>query len=68
MSDTRVTNDYIGTWQVQDGFMMLVLTNTSDPKPGAQVGDTKRFQFVSADADQITWKIDGQTIAMSRLR
>ena len=65
-SDTRGTNDYTGTWQVQDGYMMLVLTNTSDPKPGAQVGDTKRFQIVSADAHHIAWKVGGQTITISR--
>jgi len=64
--DTRGTNDYTGTWKVQDGFMVLVLTNTSGPQPGAPVGDTKRFQIVSADAHHITWKIGEQTITMSR--
>ena len=64
--DGSGTNIFSGTWQVQSGFLDMVLTNVSGPNPKARVGDTKRLQIVSTDAHHITWEMGGQTVTWSR--
>jgi hypothetical protein len=67
-ADSRGTNGtsvYSGTWQIQDGLLTMVLTNTSGPKAGI-VGTTMRFQIVSVDAHHITYNMGGHTATMNR--
>lgn len=64
--DSSGTNIFSGTWQVQSGFLDMVLTNVSGPNPKAQVGETNRLQIVSSDAYHITWKMGGQTVTWGR--
>jgi hypothetical protein len=62
----RSTNDYAGTWQIRDGFLTMVLTNISGPKPDGRVGDTVRLKIVYADTHHISYVAGAKTNTFSR--
>ena len=59
-------NVYAGTWVVDNGFLIEVLTNVSGPNPHGRVGDTVRHKIISADAHHMTRELGGHTNTMSR--
>jgi len=66
--DSRGTNGtsiYGGTWQIQNGILTMVLTNTSGPKAGI-VGTKMTLKIVSVDAHHITYDVRGHTTTMNR--
>jgi hypothetical protein len=64
--DSKGTNDLGGTWQMQGGFLTMVLKNESGSKADGQPGATMRFQILSVDAHHMKFKSGGRTSTMSR--
>ena len=60
------TNIFDGTWQVSDGFLIFTVTNASGTHPGTAIGSEERYKIIRADAHQLVYEMNGQTITLNR--
>jgi hypothetical protein len=59
---------YEGTWKVQDGFLICVVTNASSRHATnvAAVGDVERYRIIQLDGTQLITESGGQTNSFER--
>ena len=60
------TNTYSGTWQIEDGFLVMTLTNSPNPNHPASAEDIVRFKIVHLDKHQLIYKDSGRTVTLTR--
>ena len=60
------TNFFAGTWQVNDGFLILTLTNAVPADSHEPIGSVRRLEVVHVDEHQLVCGPAGHTITFKR--
>jgi hypothetical protein len=66
-SNVNKTFNYDGTWLVTNRDLVFTLTKSSEPKV-QPVGMVIRAHIIQLDAGRMVYNLDGQTIALDRVK
>jgi hypothetical protein len=60
------TNTFSGTWQTNDGFFIMTLTNSPNPNRPASSADVVRYKIIRVDEHQFIYEDSGRTVTLTR--